>query len=58
MRRIAEGERWIVEGAAGVAVAGLVRTAESYRTFLAAMERGRTPSADEVAHESRVEGTR
>jgi threonine dehydratase len=74
MRRIAEGERWIVEGAAGVALAGLVRTAESYRgkkvavilcgrnvaleTFLAAMDRGRTPSADEMARESRVEGTR
>jgi threonine dehydratase len=73
MRRIAEGERWIVEGAAGVALAGLVRTAESYRgkkvavilcgrnvafeTFLAAMDRGRTPSA-EMARESRVEGTR
>ncbi|MFI5610875.1 threonine/serine dehydratase [Amycolatopsis sp. NPDC051903] len=54
MRTIAEGERWIVEGAAGVAVAGLLRTAEEYRgkkvavvlcgrnvaleTFLGAME--------------------
>ena len=68
MRRIAEGERWIVEGAAGVALAGLVRTADSYRgkkvavilcgrnvafeTFLAAMERAGTPSAGEVARES------
>lgn len=31
MRKIAEGERWMIEGAAGVAVAGLVRTAEQYR---------------------------
>ncbi|MEU4667811.1 threonine/serine dehydratase [Amycolatopsis sp. NPDC023774] len=31
MRKIAEGERWIVEGAAGVAVAGLIRTAGQYR---------------------------
>ncbi|WP_432853423.1 threonine/serine dehydratase [Amycolatopsis sp. CA-161197] len=31
MRKIADGERWIVEGAAGVAVAGLIRTAEQYR---------------------------
>jgi threonine dehydratase len=31
MRRIAEGERWMIEGAAGVAVAGLVQTAERYR---------------------------
>jgi threonine dehydratase len=31
MRRIAEGERWMVEGAAGVAVAGLVQAAERYR---------------------------
>src|SRR3546814_5268464 len=28
MRRIAIGERWMVEGAAGVAVAGLVQAAE------------------------------
>lgn len=31
MRRIATGERWMVEGAAGVAVAGLVQAAERYR---------------------------
>jgi threonine dehydratase len=31
MRRIAEGERWMIEGAAGVAVAGLLQTAEAYR---------------------------
>jgi threonine dehydratase len=31
MRKIAEGERWMIEGAAGVAVAGLVKTAERYR---------------------------
>jgi threonine dehydratase len=31
MRRIAEGDRWIVEGAAGVAVAGLIRSAAAYR---------------------------
>lgn len=31
MRKIAEGERWMIEGAAGVAVAGLVKTAEKYR---------------------------
>jgi len=31
MRRIAEMERWIVEGAAGVALAGLAKRAEAYR---------------------------
>lgn len=31
MRLVAEGERWMIEGAAGVAVAGLVKTAERYR---------------------------
>jgi threonine dehydratase len=31
MRRIAEEERWIVEGAAGVALAGLIARAEAYR---------------------------
>jgi threonine dehydratase len=57
MRRIAEGERWMIEGSAGVAVAGLIKTAEAWRgkkvavvlcgrnvalsTFLGAMELGR-----------------
>lgn len=31
LRLVAEGERWIVEGSAGVAVAGLLRTAAKYR---------------------------
>jgi threonine dehydratase len=31
MRLVAEGERWIVEGSAGVAVAGLLKTAARYR---------------------------
>lgn len=31
MRRIAAAERWIVEGAAGVALAGLVKAAHDYR---------------------------
>lgn len=31
MRTIAETERWMVEGAAGVAVAGLIKLAEAYR---------------------------
>ncbi|MEV6620823.1 threonine/serine dehydratase [Amycolatopsis sp. NPDC051106] len=31
MRKIAEGERWMIEGAAGVAVAGLIKTARRYR---------------------------
>lgn len=31
MRLVAEGERWMIEGAAGVAVAGLIQTAERYR---------------------------
>lgn len=31
MRRIGESERWIVEGAAGVALAGLIQQAERYR---------------------------
>ncbi|MCR6483056.1 threonine/serine dehydratase [Amycolatopsis sp. OK19-0408] len=31
MRKVAEGERWMIEGAAGVAVAGLIKTAERYR---------------------------
>jgi threonine dehydratase len=31
MRRIAEAERWIVEGAAGVALAGLVKAAHDYK---------------------------
>jgi threonine dehydratase len=57
MHRIAEGERWIVEGSAGVALAGLIQTADAWRgkkvavvlcgrnvalpTFLGAMELGR-----------------
>ena len=31
MRLVAEGERWIVEGSAGVAVAGLLKSAAGYR---------------------------
>jgi threonine dehydratase len=31
MRNIAAAERWIVEGAAGVALAGLVKLADQYR---------------------------
>lgn len=31
MRKIAIGERWMVEGAAGVAVAGLIQAADRYR---------------------------
>jgi threonine dehydratase len=31
MRRIADAEHWMVEGAAGVALAGLIKRAESYR---------------------------
>ncbi len=31
MRRIAQAERWMVEGAAGVAMAGLVKQAQAYR---------------------------
>jgi threonine dehydratase len=31
MRKIAQTERWIIEGSAGVAVAGLVQVAEEYR---------------------------
>ncbi|MCP3729945.1 threonine/serine dehydratase [Sphingomonas sp. MG17] len=31
MRKVAEGNNWIVEGSAGVAVAGLIQTAERYR---------------------------
>jgi threonine dehydratase len=54
MRRIAEAERWMVEGAAGVALGGLIKTADRWRgrkvavvlcgrnialeTFLAAIE--------------------
>jgi threonine dehydratase len=57
MRLVAEGERWMVEGSAGVAVAGLLQTAAVYRgkkvavvlcgrnvgleTFLSAMARAR-----------------
>ena len=57
MRMVAEGERWIIEGSAGVAVAGLLQAASRYRgkkvaailcgrnialvEFLAAMERAR-----------------
>ncbi|MFA6116817.1 MAG: threonine/serine dehydratase [Sphingomonas sp.] len=57
MRRIAEAERWMIEGSAGVAVAGLLQTAETWRgkkvavvlcgrnvsveTFMGAMELGR-----------------
>lgn len=57
MRMVAEGERWMIEGSAGVAVAGLLRTAPRYRgkkvavvlcgrnigleMFLAAMDRAR-----------------
>jgi threonine dehydratase len=58
MRMVAEGERWMIEGSAGVAVAGLLQTASQYRgkkvaavlcgrnieleKFLAVMERART----------------
>jgi threonine dehydratase len=31
MRMVAEGERWMIEGSAGVAVAGLLQTAARYR---------------------------
>jgi threonine dehydratase len=31
MRLVAKGERWMIEGAAGVAVAGLIQTAARYR---------------------------
>lgn len=31
MRRVAQSDRWIVEGAAGVALAGLVKRADEYR---------------------------
>ena len=31
MSEIAEKERWTIEGAAGVAVAGMVKLAEAYR---------------------------
>jgi threonine dehydratase len=31
MKRVAEAERWMIEGAAGVALAGLVRRADEYR---------------------------
>ena len=31
MRRIAEAERWMVEGAAGVALGGLIKTADQWR---------------------------
>ena len=57
MRMVAEGERWIIEGSAGVAVAGMLQTASRHRgkkvaavlcgrnieleTFLAVMERAR-----------------
>jgi threonine dehydratase len=57
MRKIALGERWMIEGSAGVAVAALIKTADRYRgkkvavelcgrnvaldTFLGALERGR-----------------
>jgi threonine dehydratase len=58
MRQVALAECWMVEGAAGVALAGLIQTAERYRgkkvavvlcgrnvaleTFIEAMELGRT----------------
>jgi len=57
MRRLAESDRWMVEGAAGAALAGLVQVAEHYRgkkvavvlcgrnvaldTYLGALEMGR-----------------
>ncbi|GAA1193779.1 threonine/serine dehydratase [Pseudonocardia alaniniphila] len=58
MRMVAEGERWIIEGSAGVAVAGMLQSAARYRgkkvaavlcgrnieleTFLAVMERAQS----------------
>ena len=58
MVKLAESERWMVEGAAGAALAGLIQTADRYRskkvvvvlcgrnvaldTFLAALEMGRS----------------
>jgi threonine dehydratase len=57
MRRLAESDRWMVEGAAGAALAGLVQAADRYRgkkvavvlcgrnvaldTYLGALEMGR-----------------
>jgi threonine dehydratase len=57
MRRLAESDRWMVEGAAGAALAGLIQTADRYRgkkvvvvlcgrnvaldTYLGALELGR-----------------
>lgn len=57
MRKVAAGNNWMIEGSAGVAVAGLIQTAERYRgkkvavvlcgrnialdTFLGALELGR-----------------
>lgn len=37
MRHIAEAEHWIVEGAAGVALAGLIKRAEAYRDLQVAV---------------------
>jgi len=31
MRRVAETERWMIEGAAGVAVAGLIQSAGAWK---------------------------
>ena len=58
MVKLAESERWMVEGAAGAALAGLIQMADRYRskkvvvvlcgrnvaldTFLAALEMGRS----------------
>lgn len=57
MRRIAVGERWMVEGAAGVAVAGLIQAAERYRgQKVAAVLCGRNIALDLFQQAMRLAG--
>ncbi|HVW69075.1 MAG TPA: threonine/serine dehydratase [Steroidobacteraceae bacterium] len=51
MRTLAETDRWIVEGAAGVAVAGLLKSAAAYRgEKVAAILCGRNIALDKFLH--------
>jgi threonine dehydratase len=51
MRAVAQADRWIIEGAAGVAVAGLIKAAPAYRgRQVAAVICGRNIALDKFLH--------
>ncbi len=51
MRTVAQTDRWMIEGAAGVAVAGLIKTAAAYQgRKIAAIVCGRNIALDKFLH--------